>query len=114
MMFCTTFLSAPTDDILDGASDLGGCLAPLQCLVLPQDELYGPFSQPVGDSERTCVLMGKILLNVGLGVGDFSRRCSPAFLFAPDYNVEDAGRFDLRGFSGHSSWTRRIFQMLLC
>lgn len=97
MMFCTTFLSAPTDEILDGASHLGGCLAPLQCLVLPQDELYGPFSDPAANlrhSERTCVVMGKILLNVGLGGGDISRRCSPSFLLSPAYSVErkDAGR----------------------
>lgn len=97
MMFCTTFLSAPTDEILDGASDLGGCLAPLQCLVLPQDELYGPFSDPVANlrhSERTCVVMGKILLNVGLGGGDISGRYSPSFLLSPVYSVEreDAGR----------------------
>ncbi|XP_016125800.1 neural Wiskott-Aldrich syndrome protein-like isoform X2 [Sinocyclocheilus grahami] len=96
MMFCTTFLSAPTDEILDGASDLGGCLAPLQCLVLPQDELYGPFSDPAANlrhSERTCVVMGKILLNVGLGGGDISGRYSPSFLLSPAYSVEreDAG-----------------------
>lgn len=97
MMFCTTFLSTPTDEILDGASDLGGCLAPLQCLVLPQDELYCPFSDPTANlrhSERTCVVMGKILLNVGLGGGDISGRFSPLFLFSPTYSVEreDAGR----------------------
>ncbi|XP_059360759.1 actin nucleation-promoting factor WASL-like isoform X3 [Carassius carassius] len=91
MMFCTTFLSAPTDEILDEASDLGGCLAPLQCLVLPQDELYCPFSDPTANlrhSERTCVVMGKILLNVGLGGGDISGRFSPLFLFSHAYNVE--------------------------
>ncbi|RXN05501.1 neural Wiskott-Aldrich syndrome -like protein [Labeo rohita] len=91
MMFCTTFLSAPTDEILDGASDLGGCLAPLQCLVLPQDELYGPFSDPAANlrhSERTCVVMGKILLNVGLGGGDISGRGSPSFVLSPVYSVE--------------------------
>ncbi|KTG06671.1 hypothetical protein cypCar_00004704 [Cyprinus carpio] len=91
MMFCTTFLSVPTDEILDGASDLGGCLAPLQCLVLPQDELYGPFSDAAANlrhSERTCVVMGKILLNVGLGGGDVSGRCSPSFLLSPAYSVE--------------------------
>lgn len=97
MMFCTTFLSAPTDEILDGASDLGGCLAPLQCLVLPQDELYGSFSDPAANlrhSECTCVVMGKILLNLGLGGGDISGRCSPSFLLSPAYGVEreDAGR----------------------
>lgn len=97
MMFCTTFLSAPTDEKLDGASDLGGCLAPLQCLVLPQDELYGPFADPsvnLRHSERTCVVMGKILLNVGLGGGDISGRYSPSFLLSPAYSVkrEDTGR----------------------
>uniref|UniRef100_A0A8C2GQA9 WASP like actin nucleation promoting factor b n=1 Tax=Cyprinus carpio TaxID=7962 RepID=A0A8C2GQA9_CYPCA len=96
MMFCTTFLSAPTDEMLDEASDLGGCLAPLQCLVLPQDELYCPFSDAAANlrhSERTCVVMGKILLNVGLGGGDISGRFSPLFLFSPTYSVEreDAG-----------------------
>ncbi|XP_057711137.1 WASP like actin nucleation promoting factor b isoform X3 [Corythoichthys intestinalis] len=51
MMFCTTFLSAPSEDIGcencagEGGPSGGGlgpasCLSTLHCLVLPQDELY--------------------------------------------------------------------------
>lgn len=47
MMFCTTFLSAPSEELAEGVPLPGGCLAPLHCLVLPQDELYGPLSEPV-------------------------------------------------------------------
>lgn len=48
MMFCTTFLSTPSEELTDGGAPLpGGCLAPLHCLVLPQDELYGQLSDPV-------------------------------------------------------------------
>ncbi|XP_061769265.1 actin nucleation-promoting factor WASL-like isoform X3 [Nerophis ophidion] len=55
MMFCTTFLSAPSEDLTceggGGASTGGGglgpasCLSSLHCLVLPQDELYSNLSQ---------------------------------------------------------------------
>lgn len=45
-MFCTTFLSAPSEELAEGGPLPGGCLAPLHCLVLPQDELYGPLSEP--------------------------------------------------------------------
>ncbi|XP_051543793.1 actin nucleation-promoting factor WASL-like isoform X2 [Myxocyprinus asiaticus] len=86
MMFCTTFLSAPSDEILDGASGMGGCLAPLQCLVLPEEELYAPFSDPATNlrhSERGCVVMGKLLLDMSLGGGKVSGRCSPSVVPSP-------------------------------
>lgn len=76
MMFCSTFLSAPSDELLDGASDVGGCLAPLHCLVLPQDELYTPFSDAAANL-RHSVVMGQILMDVSLGGRDVSP--SPVF-----------------------------------
>ena len=49
MMFCTTFLSAPSEEPGgDGGGDggggvtPGGCLSTLHCLVLPQEDLYAP------------------------------------------------------------------------
>ncbi|TRY68107.1 hypothetical protein DNTS_034738, partial [Danionella cerebrum] len=89
IMFCATFLSSPSDEILDGSSVFGGCFAPLQCLVLPQDELYSAVN--LGHSKRSCALMGKILLHVGLGAGEFNGQCSPSFLLAPSCTVQDSG-----------------------
>ncbi|XP_047430904.1 WASP like actin nucleation promoting factor b isoform X5 [Mugil cephalus] len=82
MMFCTTFLSAPSDELGcdgggGGASVAGGglgpgsCLSSLHCLVLPQDELYPPLSDPaarlsVCAEERAGGLVGKMLLDAGM------------------------------------------------
>ncbi|KPP70733.1 hypothetical protein Z043_110415 [Scleropages formosus] len=67
-MFCTAFLSAPTEECKPG-----GCLAPLQCLVLPEDELYSSLSASDSESrlslhhgDHACVVMGQILLDVGV------------------------------------------------
>lgn len=46
MMFCTTFLSAPSEEVLDSISRPDGGLVPLQCLVLSEDELNAPLPQP--------------------------------------------------------------------
>nr|XP_057933106.1 WASP like actin nucleation promoting factor b isoform X3 [Doryrhamphus excisus] len=55
MMFCTTFLSTPSEDLpceggggaSPGSGGLGpaSCLSSLHCLVLPQDELYPNLSE---------------------------------------------------------------------
>ncbi len=118
MMFCTTFLSAPSDEILDGASDLGGCLAPLQCLVLPQDELYGPFSDPAANlrhSERTCVVMGKILLNVGLGVETLEDPVARHFYSRPltVSNARTQVGCNLRSFSEEYFWLDEVLYWLV-
>ncbi|KAG9345880.1 hypothetical protein JZ751_009036 [Albula glossodonta] len=70
-MFCTTFLSTPSEELTDCGSKPSGCLAPLHCLVLPQDELYMPLaistsrlSHRHGDQAR--VTMGKLLLDVNV------------------------------------------------
>uniref|UniRef100_A0A3B1K1T0 WASP like actin nucleation promoting factor n=1 Tax=Astyanax mexicanus TaxID=7994 RepID=A0A3B1K1T0_ASTMX len=76
MMFCTTFLSAPpSEELLDGGSDLGSCLTLLHCLVIPQDEICTSFSEPsarlsLSPSEHSCGVMGKVLLNASLGAVD--------------------------------------------
>ncbi|CAB1419005.1 unnamed protein product [Pleuronectes platessa] len=59
MMFCTTFLSAPSEELNPEGSGVGGgtamgggglgpgsCLSSLHCLVLPQDDLYPSLSDP--------------------------------------------------------------------
>ncbi|XP_078798314.1 actin nucleation-promoting factor WASL isoform X6 [Oryzias latipes] len=82
MMFCTTFLSNPSEELnCDGggaaAAAVGGgglgpcCLSSLHCLVLPQDELYPPLSNPAArlslcTEERACSFVGKMLLDVNL------------------------------------------------
>lgn len=45
-MFCTTFLSAPCEEILDSISRPDAGLAPLQCLVLSRDELNEASPRP--------------------------------------------------------------------
>ncbi|XP_069556109.1 actin nucleation-promoting factor WASL-like isoform X3 [Brachyistius frenatus] len=82
MMFCTTFLSAPSDDLNSdgggGGATVGGgrlgpgsCLSSLHCLVLPQDELYPSLADPaarlsVCGERRTSGLGGKMFLDVGM------------------------------------------------
>lgn len=67
-MFCTTFSGPPSED-----ADISGCLRPLYCQVLPNDELYMPLSSSlielsIPDGEGACVLMGKILLDINMAV----------------------------------------------
>lgn len=76
-MFCTTFLSAPSEDLGyegTGGTPLhlgpGSCLSTLHCLVLPQDELYTSLSEQAGrvsvhSDERTCGLVSNMLFDVG-------------------------------------------------
>ncbi|XP_014898306.1 neural Wiskott-Aldrich syndrome protein isoform X1 [Poecilia latipinna] len=85
MMFCTTFLSAPCEELLseggvggraaptaaagpNAASGLGpGCLSSFHCLVLPQDELYPSLSDSSARTEeRARSLAGKMLVDIGL------------------------------------------------
>lgn len=82
MMFCTTFLSAPSEELNceggGGGTAVGGgglgpgsCLSSLHCLVLPQDELYPSLSDPTArlsicPEERAHSLVGKMLLDVGV------------------------------------------------
>lgn len=87
MMFCTTFLSAPSEDLncegSTGGGDTGGgggeggglgpgsCLSSLHCLVLPQDELYPSLSDPTArlsicPREQAHSLVGKMFLDVSL------------------------------------------------
>lgn len=84
-MFCTTFLSAPSEELNcegsgggGGGATVGGgglgpgsCLSSLHCLVLPQDELYPPLSDPTArlslcPKERTHSLVGNMLLDVNM------------------------------------------------
>lgn len=83
MMFCTTFLSAPSEELNcegsggggaaagGGGLNPGSCLSSLHCLVLPQDELYPPLSDPAArlsicSKERAHKLVGKMLLDVSM------------------------------------------------
>lgn len=88
MMFCTTFLSAPSEDNhcesggggggggaggggVGGGLSPGSCLSTLHCLVLPQDELYPPLSDrsarpSICPKERAHTLVGKMLLDVSM------------------------------------------------
>uniref|UniRef100_A0A3P8TTZ7 WASP like actin nucleation promoting factor n=1 Tax=Amphiprion percula TaxID=161767 RepID=A0A3P8TTZ7_AMPPE len=83
MMFCTTFLSAPSEELNregsggggaavgGGGLGPGGCLSSLHCLVLPQDELYPSLSDPTARlsicaEERACSLVGKMLMDVSM------------------------------------------------
>lgn len=83
MMFCTTFLSAPSEDLNSEGSGGGGgavgggglgpgsCLSSLHCLVLPQDELYPTLSDPTArlslcSKEQAQTLVGKMLLDVSI------------------------------------------------
>lgn len=89
MMFCTTFLSAPSEElyseggIVGGAAPVApGCLSSFHCLVLPQDELYPTLSdRPVGTEGRAQSLAGKMLVDVGewgrVG-GQCARAASPS------------------------------------
>ncbi|XP_054910696.1 WASP like actin nucleation promoting factor b isoform X5 [Poeciliopsis prolifica] len=75
MMFCTTFLSAPCEELLSeggvggraapaaaAAGGLGpGCLSSFHCLVLPQDELYPSLSDSSARTEAA-----KMLVDVGM------------------------------------------------
>lgn len=70
-MFCTTFTGAPSEDVTD--IDNSGCLRPLYCQVLPNDELYMPLSSSfielsTPDGEGACLMMGKILLDINMAV----------------------------------------------
>ncbi|XP_034718837.1 WASP like actin nucleation promoting factor b isoform X3 [Etheostoma cragini] len=85
MMFCTTFLSAPSDELNcddngggGGGAAVGGgglspgsCLSTLHCLVLPQDELYPSFPDPpsrlsMSPKEPAHNLVNKMLLGVSM------------------------------------------------
>lgn len=83
-MFCTTFSENPSEDVTD--INLGGCLGPLYCHVLPNDELYRPLSSSLielstADGEGACILMGKILLDINMAVleenGSLLNSCVP-------------------------------------
>lgn len=81
MMFCTTFLSAPAEDlscegggggdVAGGGLSSGSCLSSLHCMVLPQDELnpalLDPSTRvsmyPTGQAHQ---FVGKMLLDVGI------------------------------------------------
>ncbi|XP_077399873.1 actin nucleation-promoting factor WASL-like isoform X3 [Vanacampus margaritifer] len=71
MMFCTTFLSAPSEDL--GCESAGGglgpasCLSTLHCLVLPQDEAYPNVSEPSSGQVRARSFIGDVLLDVRAG-----------------------------------------------
>lgn len=87
MMFFTTFLSAPSEDlhfkgngsgggaaaVLVGGGGLspGSCLSSLHCLVLPQDELYPSLSDPtdplpIAPEGRAHNVVGKMFLGVSM------------------------------------------------
>lgn len=70
-MFCTTFSGKSSEDIPD--TNVSGCLGPLYCQVLPNDDLYRPFSSSLielsaANGEGACVMMGKILLDINMAV----------------------------------------------
>lgn len=70
-MFCTTFSENASEDVKD--INISGCLRPLYCQVLPNDELYRPLSSSLielstADGEGACVMMGKILLDINMAV----------------------------------------------
>ncbi|KAG7496609.1 neural Wiskott-Aldrich syndrome protein-like isoform X3 [Solea senegalensis] len=82
MMFCTTFLSAPSEDLncegggggaaaaVVGGVSSGSCLTSLHCLILPQDDLYPSLSDQTARlsicaEEQTRNLMDKMLLDAG-------------------------------------------------
>ncbi|XP_051912140.1 WASP like actin nucleation promoting factor b isoform X3 [Hippocampus zosterae] len=76
MMFCTTFLSAPSDERVcerggggGGGGGFGpaGCLSTLHCLVLPQDELYPNFAEPSAAQVRARGFIGDALPDVRAG-----------------------------------------------
>lgn len=73
MMFCTTFLSAPSEELIsDEGGGLGpGCLSSFHCVVLPQEELYPPLSDAasrlaIGTKEQTCNLSSKMLVDISI------------------------------------------------
>ncbi|XP_075967729.1 actin nucleation-promoting factor WASL-like isoform X3 [Anarhichas minor] len=87
MMFCTTFLSAPSEELNSegnvgggggggaaaggGGLSPGSCLSSLHCLVLPQDELYPSLSDPTNrlsasPEKRAHDFVGEMLLGVGM------------------------------------------------
>lgn len=82
MMFCTTFLSAPSEELNCEASGRGAtmgggglspgsCLSSLHCLVLPQDELYPSLSDPTArlsicSEDRACNLVDKVLVDISV------------------------------------------------
>uniref|UniRef100_A0AAZ3PJZ5 Neural Wiskott-Aldrich syndrome protein n=1 Tax=Oncorhynchus tshawytscha TaxID=74940 RepID=A0AAZ3PJZ5_ONCTS len=75
MMFCTTFLSSPSEDLSEGGGGgamlPGGCLSTLHCLILPQEELYAPPSDlatrlSLRHGDHACGVVGKMLLDVNM------------------------------------------------
>lgn len=82
MMFCTTFLSAPSEErnceasgrgatMGGGGLSPGSCLSSLHCLVLPQDELYPSLSDPTArlsicSEDRACNLVDKVLVDISV------------------------------------------------
>ncbi|XP_070997427.1 actin nucleation-promoting factor WASL-like isoform X5 [Oncorhynchus clarkii lewisi] len=74
MMFCTTFLSSPSEDLSEGGGGgihPGGCLSTLHCLILPQEELYAPPSDPTNrlslrHGDQACGVVGEMLLDVNM------------------------------------------------
>ena len=83
MMFCTTFLSTPADELVcEGGVERakgggrssptgmvpgqalgpGGCLSTLRCLVLPQEELCQSLAYCHGDGPRGNSVLGKRML----------------------------------------------------
>lgn len=90
MMFCTTFLSAPSEELIsDEGGGLGpGCLSSFHCVVLPQDELYPSLSAAssrlsIGTKEQTCNLSSKMLVDISIssyltGGGVCPRSASPS------------------------------------
>ncbi|KAK6269265.1 hypothetical protein J4Q44_G00394180 [Coregonus suidteri] len=121
MMFCTTFLSSPSEDLSEGGGGggmhPGGCLSTLHCLILPQEDLYAPPSDPttrlsLRHRDHACGVVGKMLLDVNMSAaggceGDRGERkgdgtpcdCSPSVL--PSVRQSPRGDSSHRGPALH-------------
>ncbi|XP_037551868.1 WASP like actin nucleation promoting factor b isoform X3 [Nematolebias whitei] len=108
MMFCTTFLSAPSEELIsDEGGGLGpGCLSSFHCVVLPQDELYPPLSDAssrlsIGTRNQTCNLSSKMLVDISISSYLTGGGVCPRSASSSSQTPKCVSRESLRGPSLH-------------
>lgn len=110
MMFCTTFLSAPTEEIHyevnrngGGGMGPGSCLS-LRCVVLPRDEPNASARAAVCPSGRAHKPARRLLLGEGCVWGRVGRRCGPSASPSPSKTQKNSRREAAKGMSARRAW----------
>lgn len=110
-MFCTTFLSAPSEEIhyevaRNGGGQQGGggmgpgsCLS-LHCVVLPREEPHASARAAVCPSGRA----RRLLLGEGCVWGRAGRRCGPSASPSPRKSQKNSRREAAKGMSARRAW----------